>query len=739
MFLIDIAIYMVDNTPTTHTGIVPLTPHYLEGLNEEQMEAVQTTEGPLLVLAAAGTGKTRVITTRVAHILSQNLAASHQILAVTFTNKAANEIKKRANQLAHTNVNKMPFLGTFHSVCTSILRRHAERVDLRPNFDILDAEEATRLAKQTIEAFDIDIKKWPPRLLTHHIDQWKNNGFTPDTLPEKEGALFANGKGKPIYAFYQKRLKTLNACDFGDLLLECFRLFQENIDILQQYQDTIRYVMVDEYQDTNTIQYMWLRLLVNKSTHAQGPNICCVGDDDQSIYAWRGAQVQNILSFPQHFPNTKIIRLQRNYRSDAHILHAASHLISHNTQRHNKTLQPNGEDGEKVTVSEFYNDDAEARAICEDIYSAIKQNNISAEEIAILVRSASQMRILEEKLVLFSLDYRIIGGPRFYERAEIRDAIAYLKVISNPSLDIALERIINVPARGIGKKSLQRMQHYAHNQGISLYEAAIKFIETDEISGKARAGLTHLLRYMQTWTKAKSTMSHDQLLEMVLEDVGYTDMLRHDKHPKALTKLDNLKELSRGMTDFGSLEEYLDHISLMTENDTQVTDEKITLMTMHAAKGTEFDIVFLPGWEQGLFPHQRSINDSEGNGGGLEEERRLAYVALTRARKQAHISHVQNRFLHNKVHNYLPSWFLDELPQAHIINKHCNDYNQYAKNLDETHAISHTTSMQFNIGQRIFHTKYGYGYIQNIDRDKLAIDFEKAGPKLVLADYIQIA
>ena len=605
---------------------------YLAGLNAEQREAVETLDGPVLVLAGAGTGKTRVLTTRIAHILSLGRARPSEILAVTFTNKAAREMKTRVGTIVGQVVEGMPWLGTFHSIGVKILRRHAEMVGLKPDFTILDVDDQIRLLKQLLEAENIDEKRWPARVLALIIDGWKNRGLTPDKVPAGEAASFANGRGIALYKAYQDRLKTLNAADFGDLLIEMLRLFREHPEVLRQYQERFRFVLVDEYQDTNVAQYLWLRLIGQGSK-----NICCVGDDDQSIYGWRGAEVDNILRFEHDFPGAKVIRLERNYRSTGHILGAASHLIAHNEGRLGKTLRTEDEAGEKVAVTAAWDSEEEARNIGEQI-EELQRNGHSLNEIAILVRASFQMREFEDRFVTLGLPYRVIGGPRFYERAEIRDALAYLRLVNQPADDLAFERIVNVPRRGLGDATLQQLQLHARRTGVPLLQAARALTETEEMKARPRGSLRDLVAAFDRWRAQRDAVPHTELAEIVLDESGYTEMWQKDRSADAAGRLENLKELVRSMEEFENLAGFLEHISLVMDTDKGEGAEAVSIMTLHSAKGLEFETVFLPGWEEGVLPHQRSLDDQ--GRAGLEEERRLAHVGITRARRRARISFV---------------------------------------------------------------------------------------------------
>jgi DNA helicase II / ATP-dependent DNA helicase PcrA len=680
---------------------------YLADLNPEQRLAVETLQGPVLVLAGAGTGKTRVLTTRVAHILATGHARPGEILAVTFTNKAAREMKQRVGGMVGQIVEGMPWLGTFHSIGVKILRRHAELVGLKPDFTILDQDDQIRLMKQLLEAENIDEKRWPARVLAGLIDSWKNRGLTCEQVPAGEAASFAAGRGKKLYAAFQDRLKVLNAADFGDLLLECIRLFREQSEVLRQYQARFRYILVDEYQDTNVAQYLWLRLLAQSippgslpgltrqsipshegdgspghapsarpgedersETQAQActlKNICCVGDDDQSIYGWRGAEVDNILRFEHDFPGARIIRLERNYRSTGHILAAASHLIAHNQGRLGKTLRTEDEPGEKVKVTSCWDSEEEARAIGEEIEQLQRDdgrgNPHPLDEIAILVRASFQMREFEDRFVTLGLPYRVIGGPRFYERQEIRDALAYLRVIHSAADDLAFERIINVPKRGLGDATVQLLHDHARRRRFPLTAAAQAVIETDELKPKPRAALRDLLAAFERWRAQKDALPHMRLAETVLDESGYTEMWQKDRSADAAGRLENLKELIRSMEEFESLAGFLEHIALVMDAE-KSEGEAVSIMTLHSAKGLEFDTVFLPGWEEGLFPHQRTLDDQ--GRAGLEEERRLAHVGITRARRRVNIYFAANRRMHGLWSSNIPSRFIDELPEADV-------------------------------------------------------------------------
>lgn len=754
-------------------------PDYLQGLNPEQREAVLATEGPLLVLAGAGTGKTRVLTTRIAHILTTKKAWGSQILAVTFTNKAAREMKERIAHLVGPGVEGMPWLGTFHSISARILRRHAELVDLRNDFTILDTDDQIRLIKQLLTAENIDDKRWPARQFAGMLDAWKNRGLLPKDISAAEG-YFANGKGQKLYADYQGRLKTLNAADFGDLLLECIRLFREQPDVLADYHRRFKYMLVDEYQDSNVAQYLWLRLLA-QGKPASEANICVVGDDDQSIYGWRGAEVDNILRFETDFPGAKVIKLERNYRSTSNILSAASHLIAHNESRLGKTLQTDvGERGDPISVTSVWDSEEEARQIGEDI-EQYQRAGEKLNSMAILVRASFQMREFEERFITLGLNYRVIGGPRFYERREIRDAIAYLRVVANPSDSLSFERIVNVPKRGLGDTTIKVLHDAARHQNIPLLAATRMLIETEELKPRQRSTLRELTGQFDAWSARLAGMKHFELAEAILDESGYTGMWQADKAPDSPGRLENLKELIRSMEDFETLGGFLEHISLVMDRDTGDAEDAVSIMTLHSAKGLEFNTVFLPGWEEGLFPSQRTMDES--GRAGLEEERRLAYVGITRGRKRVRISLAQNRRIHGLWQSAIPSRFLDELPAEVVeVRDTGSSYGGYGYGggtasrfnaADPFESVYETPGWQraqrqqaqrkspgpmtidgelvaksvdlggqssgYGVGQRVLHLKFGEGRVAHVEGNKLTIDFEGAGRKKVLDSFIRRA
>ncbi|GLK67964.1 ATP-dependent helicase [Hansschlegelia plantiphila] len=761
-------------------GLRATGPDYLLGLNPEQREAVETLDGPLLVLAGAGTGKTRVLTTRIAHILALGKARPFEILAVTFTNKAAREMRERVGKLLGQAAEGMQWLGTFHSIGTRILRRHAELVGLSSSFTILDTDDQIRLLKQVLAAENIDDKRWPARQLAFAIDGWKNRALQPKDVPAGEAQAFAAGRGAELYAIYQARLKQLNATDFGDLLLEPIRLFREHPDVLEQYHRRFRYMLVDEYQDTNVAQYLWLRLLAQGSK-----NLACVGDDDQSIYGWRGAEVENILRFDKDFPGAKVVRLERNYRSTGHILNAASGLIAKNAGRLGKTLRPQSELGEKVTVAGSWDSGEEARAIGDEI-EALQSKGCKLDDMAILVRASFQMREFEERFITLGLPYRVIGGPRFYERAEVRDAMAYLRVIASPADALAFERIVNTPKRGLGDATVKLIHDRARADGITLVEASRRLCDGGELKPKARSALKDLVLSFDRWSGQIDRIPHTQLAETVLEESGYTDMWAKDRTAEAQGRLENLKELVRSMEPFENLRGFLEHVSLVMDADRGPGEDAVTIMTLHAAKGLEYDTVFLPGWEEGLFPHQRSLDES--GRAGLEEERRLAYVGLTRAKRRAKVWFASNRRIHGMWQSSIPSRFLDELPEADVDvieapatfgggggmgGSYGASRFDRAEPFNSTYdtpgwrraqergtqpspgpgarrsgpmtiegelvASSSAKSAGFSRGSRVFHQKFGNGTVVEIDGNKLTVAFDKAGHKKVLDGFVKAA
>lgn len=732
--------------------IVPMTSAssdfpYLSMLNPPQREAAETIEGPLLVLAGAGTGKTRVLTSRIAHILFQRRALPHQILAVTFTNKAAYEMKERVSKMMGSVIEGL-WLGTFHSLCVKMLRRHAERIDLKTNFTILDVDDQLRLIKQLLKAENIDEKRWPARLILGQINLWKDRGLTPDKVPHHANTD-QGGMVNPAYALYshyQERLKVLNAVDFGDLLLHTLTLFKSCPDVLETYQKQFQFILVDEYQDTNVAQYLWLRLL------AMGhQNICCVGDDDQSIYGWRGAEIANILKFEQDFPTAKVIRLEQNYRSTNHILGAASGLIAHNKGRLGKTLWTTMDSGEKIVIQGVWDGPEEARSVGDEIEN-LQRRKVLLKTISILVRASHQTREFEERLMTLGIPFRVIGGPRFYERMEIRDALAYLRLVFEPNDSLAFERVINTPKRGLGSAALQTLHHLSRNQQISLFLASHKLIETEELRGAARKALKDFLADIERWRLSLDSMRPADMARMVLDESGYTAHWMNDKSPEASGRLENLKELVLALENFESLGAFLDHVSLVMENTGEAQVDSVSIMTLHSAKGLEFSHVFLVGWEEGLFPSQRTLEETGTK--GLEEERRLAYVGITRAKESLYISYASNRRIHGSWQSSIPSRFIAELPNQHCEHRNHNNFKSSAPYLSESKAVRYQTESRvikpvgvalssthsgLEVGDRVFHIKFGYGRIQDIQEDKLDINFDHTGLKKVLASFVEKA
>ncbi len=748
-------------------------PPYISDLNPPQREAVLTTEGPVLVLAGAGTGKTAALTARLAHLIATRRAWPSEILAVTFTNKAAREMKERVGRIVGDAVEGMPWLGTFHAVGAKMLRRHAELVGLQSNFTILDTDDQLRLLKQLIAAADIDEKRWPARQLAGLIDRWKNRGWTPAQIDAGESEAYANGKGAELYAAYQERLKALNACDFGDLLLHMLVILRTHRDVLEHYQQRFKYILVDEYQDTNQSQYLWLRLLAQERK-----NICCVGDDDQSIYSWRGAEVANILRFEQDFPGAKIVRLEQNYRSTSHILAAASGVIAHNGGRLGKTLWTDKDGGEKVSVIGVWDGPEEARRVGEEIES-IQRRGGHLDDTAILVRAQFQTRELEDRFIAIGLPYRIVGGFRFYERAEIRDALAYLRVIAQPADDLAFERIVNTPKRGLGDKAVAKVHAFARAAGAPLLSAAAQMLDTDELTPQAQRALGNLVGDFARWRARLDELPHPELARLVLDESGYTAMLQADRSAESAGRLENLNELTRAMEEYETLGAFLEHVSLVMENDAARDEEKVTIMTIHAAKGLEFGTVFLAGWEEGVFPSQRALD--EGGNAALEEERRLAYVAITRARHKCFIIHAANRRIYGQWTSSIPSRFVAELPDDYVEHETTmsggeslwranwseradpfsnlqrgtgrgpgwqraasgGGFERTPPRIVEARAsavsLGNPGRSDISLGQRVFHSKFGYGTVAEIEGNKLEIDFEHAGRKRVLDSFVSLA
>ena len=748
-------------------------PPYLKGLNPPQRDAVLTTEGPVLMLAGAGTGKTAALTARLAHLLWTRKAWPSEILAVTFTNKAAREMRERVGRMVGDAVEGMPWLGTFHAIGAKMLRRHAELVGLQANFSILDTDDQLRLLKQLIVAADIDEKRFPARSLAGLIDDWKNKGLVPADIDAGESERYANGRGGELYAQYQARLRDLNACDFGDLLLHMLTILKTHSDVLRTYQERFRYIMVDEYQDTNIVQYLWLRLLAQARK-----NIACVGDDDQSIYSWRGAQVENILKFEKDFPGAKVIRLEQNYRSTPHILGAASGVIAHNGGRLGKTLWTELDVGEKVRVLGVWDGPEEARRVSDEIEAA-QRGGTSLDQVAILVRAQHQTREFEDRFISIGMPYRIVGGYRFYERAEIRDALAYLRIVNQPADDLAFERIVNVPKRGLGDKAVAKIHQLARAEGVPLTIAAARILDTDELTPQARRALGNFVGDIARWRDMARDLPHAELARQMLDESGYTGMWQAENSVEASGRLENLSELVRAMEEYESLGAFLEHVSLVMDKEGAVQAPEVTIMTIHAAKGLEFDTVFLVGWEEGLFPSQRAID--EGGTRSLEEERRLAYVAITRARRRATILHAANRRIYGQWTSSIPSRFVGELPPEHTDSdttmsggeslwranwsERADPFANVARGtgrgpgwqraagsgsgfstqptrIVESRAsavsIGNKGRSDLSVGMRVFHQKFGYGSIAQIEGNKLEIDFEAAGRKRVMDSFVTI-
>ena len=758
-------------------------PPYLQGLNEPQRDAVLTTDGPVLVLAGAGTGKTAALTARLAHLLYTRRAYPSEILSVTFTNKAAREMRERVGRLVGDAVEGMPWLGTFHAIGAKMLRRHAELVGLQNNFTILDTDDQLRLLKQLIAAADIDEKRFPARSLAGLIDEWKNKGLTPREIDAGESERYANGRGGELYEQYQDRLRAVNACDFGDLLLHVLTILKSDREVLAHYQQRFRYIMVDEYQDTNSVQYLWLRLLAQERR-----NICCVGDDDQTIYSWRGAQVENILKFEKDFPGAKVIRLEQNYRSTPHILGAAGGVIGNNSGRLGKTLWTELDVGEKVRVIGVWDGPEEARRVGDEIEGCQRAGK-SLDDCAILVRAQHQTREFEDRFIAIGMPYRIVGGFRFYERQEIRDALAYLRIVNQPADDLAFERIVNTPKRGLGDKAIAKLHQLARAEGLPLSLAAARILDTDELTPQARRALGNFVGDIARWRDMARDLPHPELARQILDESGYTGMWQAEKSTEAAGRLENLSELVRAMEEYENLGAFLEHVSLVMDNEGAREDPKVTIMTIHAAKGLEFDTVFLAGWEEGIFPSQRALD--EGGTRSLEEERRLAYVAITRARRRAVILHAANRRIYGQWTSSIPSRFVAELPADHVDSETTMSggeslwranwseradpfadvgrgtgrgpgWQRAAGTLDakpggawqsrtfsreptrvvESRApavsLGNKGRTDLSLGLRVFHQKFGYGTILEIEGNKLEIEFEKAGRKRVMDSFVTL-
>ena len=762
--------------PLAHAAGDTGLPPYAERLNLPQREAVLTADGPVLMLAGAGTGKTAALTARLAHLVATRRAYPSQILCVTFTNKAAREMRERVSHHLGPNSEGIPWLGTFHSICAKMLRRHAELVGLQSNYTIIDTDDQLRLLKQLIVEADLDEKRWPARQLAGLIDRWKNRGLNPADLDAAENEAYANGKGAALYGRYQQRLKELNACDFGDLMLHMLNILRTHHDILADYQRRFRYIMVDEYQDTNAVQYLWLRLLAQEHK-----NICVVGDDDQSIYSWRGAEVANILRFEKDFPGAAVIRLEQNYRSTPHILGAAAGLIRANSQRHDKTLWTEVNGGDKVKVIGVWDAPEEARRVGEEI-ERLEREGAALNGVAILVRAQYQTREFEDRFIQIGVNYRIIGGFRFYERAEIRDALAYLRVIAQPQDDLAFERIHNQPKRGLGAKALEKMHQHARRMNLPLAAAALQLANSDELPARAANTIGGLMRQFLHWRETADTVSPSDLLRLVLEESGYNAMLAADRTAESAGRAENLSELARAMEDYETLGDFLEHVSLVMDNDRSDAEETVTIMTIHAAKGLEFDNVFCVGWEEGVFPSQRAID--EGGLASLEEERRLAYVAITRARRSCTILHAANRRIYGQWTSSIPSRFIEDLPAehldqettltggaslwranwseqedpfAHVARDHpgkaqtrgpgwqralTSGYDtkpsRVRENTRSAASFAAPARSDIAVGAMVAHDKFGTGCVIDQEGNKLTILFEDAGEKRVLDSFVTV-
>ena len=730
---------------------------FFSDLNENQKKAVNSLDGPLLVLSGAGTGKTRVLTARLANLIHSGKAKPWNILAVTFTNKAAREMGYRLESLIGSQANSL-WLGTFHSIAARVLRQNAEIVDLNSNFTIINPDDQKRLLKELINFEKLDEKKITPQFVSHLINSWKDKGLTYKDILNNEQNYLLEGKAGKIFKDYQERLINLNCVDFADLILHNLTIFKQNSNILESFKKQITFFLVDEYQDTNTAQYLWLKILVKPEN-----NICCVGDDDQSIYGWRGAEVGNILRFEKDFPNAKIIRLEQNYRSSENILNAANHLISYNKSRLGKLLKTVEKEGENIKVISSFDGNDETRQISTQIEN-INSNGIKYDEIAVLVRAGYQTRAFEERFVQIGLPYKVIG-VKFYERLEIRDALSYFRVLLQNSDDLALERIINVPKRGIGSRTLNLIKNYARIKRTCIFSAIEELILTDELRPSVKKSLIDLIESFKNWRRDLNSLSHTELAIKILEESSYIDFLKNEKTPESETRLENLKELINAMSNFDNMMGFLEHISLVSDGDTDSEDGAISLMTLHSSKGLEFEAVFLPCWEEGSFPSQRSLDE---NGlDGLEEERRLAYVGITRAKKFLTISYVSNRQIHGLWQNLIPSRFISELPDKGIIQlagntKSKNFYNNFSdfdfdqdnkyirthktnfkhrkKNIQkflDNHRVSTYEITNFFNGDRVFHSKFGMGTIKYLDDNKANVDFDKAGNKNVITSFLK--
>ena len=701
-----------------------MSSNFLEFLNTNQKKAVLETSGPLLILAGAGTGKTRVLTTRLANILKNRLANPHETLTVTFTNKAASEMKQRVEFMLKVATDGW-WIGTFHAMAARILRNHPELAGLKKQFSIIDIDDQIRLVKQALSYHNVDEKRWPPRLLHNIIQRWKDKGMNPDNISDKE--KLGNVNSKEIYKTYQNRLLTLNVVDYGDLLLHNINIFRNNPEVLASYKNKFKYILVDEYQDTNVCQHTWLKLLAD-----QYKNICAVGDDDQSIYSWRGAEVKNILRFEDTFKNTKVIKLEENYRSTGNILEAANELVKNNKARLGKKLWTKEGQGERIKVINISNSEEEA-IVVSDLIENLFSKGQKLSSIAILVRATYQTRFFEDRFIKIGLPYKIIGGTKFYERLEIRDAMAYLRLVSSDLDDLAFERIVNVPKRGLGTKSLLDIETFSRKENVSLLESCRKLLQNDHFNTKTSSNLKVFLMSLKSWKEKKEALSAAELAELILEESGYTEMWQNDKSIEAEGRLENLKELVSAISDFENLNSFLEHIQLVMDNSINNKKDTVNLLTLHAAKGLEFDYVFLPGWEEEIFPNKKSIDESLNE--GLEEERRLAYVGITRAKKEVWILHANTRFIHGNWLFSSPSRFIKELPKKNILTSNLFfDNNNKKEVYDQTDNLINYENLL--VGDKVFHQKFGYGIIKTLDGDNAEVAFSKTNIKKVKTNYL---
>jgi DNA helicase-2/ATP-dependent DNA helicase PcrA len=711
---------------------------YLSGLNENQLEAVSHINGPLLILAGAGTGKTKVLTSKIIHILNNNIAFPSQILAVTFTNKAANEMKQRVDKFLE-NVTGSMNIGTFHSIAAKILRRHAELLGYTSDFTIINQDDQLRVTKQLIKDYNLDEKSVSPKVLLYYINRFKDRAIIPENVAANEAEHFALGKLSKLYTEYQSRLKSFNAMDFGDLLLNNIQLFNNNLDICLYYQNKFKYILVDEYQDTNIAQYLWLRTLSQNNN-----NICCVGDDDQSIYAWRGAEITNILRFDKDYPNAKVVRLEKNYRSTQHILNLASKLIANNANRHSKNLWTDRTDGDKVKVINYYDDKEEARAIADEIDMLERLKKTTLSEMAILVRAGYQTRNFEESLNFLGVPYKIVGSTKFYDRLEIKDCIAYIRLLVNKNDNLAFERVVNTPKRGVGNSTLMGVLNVAREHNISMFDTIKGMISEKKIKGKAMESLNHFITLIEESNNNLGVGNHAGVVKVLLNKAGYIDMWKNDDKHESRERIDNINELINSLSEYENLQEFLEYISLISDADNVAEDNRVNIMTIHAAKGLEFDTVFLPGWEESVFPSSKSIEEKKEL--GLEEERRLAYVAITRAKKNLSISYACYRRIYGDFQASEISRFINELPKDsyQLVNNYFNSSLVSAqKNVTSFKDVKKENYKpvkieKFSIGTKVSHIKFGRGIILSAEGDIKEIFFEKEGVKKIISEFLKL-